>query len=295
MSELVKDRTFTQKINGYRDILRYHLGQTKDHAKHDFDSFIDLKKDIEKYKSFDNSKLRLLDIGCGQRYPNTLLFANLINCEPTGIDIDITGPGLVKYIKMIKKNGWERSIKSGVREIFFDPIYFKTLENAAHKKLSKRNLNIYDHNSAKLPFADNYFDIVISNAVFEHIENIPEALNELARIGKPKAVFHILIHLYTSLSGGHNLNWGHPDKHIPKDVPAWDHLRDNKCPTHIYLNKLRENEYRKYFEQFTNILEWKNGLFEGEDLLNESIKHELSDYTVEELLKRYIIVICQPK
>jgi len=295
MSELVKDRTLLQKVMGYRDIFNYLRGQTKSFAHHDFDVFASLNKRIGKYLPSSNSRLRVLDIGCGQRYPNTLLFANTDRFEAVGIDADVVGPGVSKYVRMVLKNGLERSVKSAIRETLFDQTYFSTLEQAAGQKLSKRNLKIINTDSDRLPFEDNYFDIIISNAVFEHIENVGDAIKELVRVSKPGAVLYNVIHLYASLSGGHNLQWANPEKRIPEDAPPWDHLRQNKYPTHIYLNKLRERDYKSYFSENTEILEWIDGIMEGRGLLSEDIRCELSQYTEDELLKRDVTVICRPK
>jgi SAM-dependent methyltransferase len=294
MSELAKDRTILQRLAGYRDIFFYHSGKTKEYAEHDYDVYRKLNNNISKYIATDDAKLKVLDIGCGQRYPNTLLFANRDDCEAVGVDSDVVGPGIGKYFKMIVKNGLERTVKSAIRETLFDRVYFKTLEQAAGQKLSKRNLKIVNFNSSRLPFDDDYFDLIISNAVFEHIDDVPAALAELVRICKPKGLMYNLIHLYTSLSGGHNLRWANPEDSIPDDIPPWDHLRGNEFPTHIYLNKLRERDYRKYFATHTEILEWQDGVYEGQQLLTPQIKAELDDYDERELLMRDFTVISRP-
>lgn len=294
MSELARGRTLTQSISNYKDIFNYHRGQSTEFASHDYDVFTRLNKSVSKYLPNSNSKLKVLDIGCGQRYPNTLLFANSNRFEAVGIDADVVGPGVAKYVRMVWKNGLERSIKSAIRETLFDPIYFSSLEKAAGKRLSKRNLKIINSDSGHLPFEDNYFDVIISNAVFEHINDVEAAVRELVRIGKPGAVLYNVIHMYTSLSGGHNLQWANPEKHIPENVPPWDHLRENKFPTHIYLNKLRERDYKEYFTKYTEILEWQDGITEGKELLTADIRHELAEYSEEELLKRDITVISKP-
>src|ERR1017187_3699050 len=36
-----------------------------------------------------------------------------------------------------------------------------------------------------IPFDDGHFDLVISNQVFEHVENLDFVLNEIARVFKP--------------------------------------------------------------------------------------------------------------
>ncbi|MEE9552861.1 MAG: class I SAM-dependent methyltransferase [candidate division Zixibacteria bacterium] len=296
MSRSVKNRAISQKINGYKSLLRYHFRQTREFARHDFEVYKEIVTATANYIKTDNaSSFRVLDIGCGQRYANTLLFSNEDNHEAFGVDTDIVGPGLSKYPGMIRHNGIERTVKSAVRELLFDPIYFGALNRCAGKKLDKRKLKILNADAGNLPFEDNFFDLVVSNAVFEHIENIPVTLEELNRICKPDAAIYILIHLHSSLSGGHNMRWAFPEENVPDNVPPWDHLRDNEFPTHIYLNKMREAEYRSVFMRYTEILEWIDGPYEGEALITDHIRRELSEYSDEELLKRYVTVICQPK
>ena len=296
MSKSADNITIIQKARAYKNLLDYHLGQTREFARHDFDVYKDIVTATADYISGDGeSSLRVLDIGCGQRYPNTLLFSNEKNRDAFGVDTDIVGPGVAKYLDMIRQNGIERSVKSALRELMFDPAYFRALNKYSGKKLSKRKIRILKADAGNLPFDNKFFDLVVSNAVFEHIENIPAVLEELNRICKPDAVYHILIHLYCSLSGGHNMRWAFPEKKAPDDVPPWDHLRDNEFPTHIALNKMREAEYRSIFERYTEILEWIDGPYEGEALLSDEIRRELSEYSDEELLKRYITVICRPR
>jgi SAM-dependent methyltransferase len=40
----------------------------------------------------------------------------------------------------------------------------------------------------RIPFADNTFDIIVSDQVFEHVQNWSEALTEIKRVLKPGVV-----------------------------------------------------------------------------------------------------------
>ncbi len=44
----------------------------------------------------------------------------------------------------------------------------------------------------RIHFDDNFFDVVISNQVFEHVDDPPKALAEIARVLKPGGVFLVL-------------------------------------------------------------------------------------------------------
>ena len=52
--------------------------------------------------------------------------------------------------------------------------------------LGNRILKIKDN---KVDFSDGFFDLIVSNQVFEHVENIDAVLNEIFRILKPGGVF----------------------------------------------------------------------------------------------------------
>lgn len=62
-------------------------------------------------------------------------------------------------------------------------------------EISDKNLNlrIFDITKNKLPFKDNYFNVVTMLAVFEHIEQdkLPEVLNEIKRVLKKDGIFII--------------------------------------------------------------------------------------------------------
>ena len=83
------------------------------------------------------------------------------------------------------------------------------------------------------PYPDNYFDIVFSASVLEHITDIPAAFNEMRRIVKPNGT---LVHGYNPffcLNGGHKLG--------TLDSP-WSHLRLSSEDLERYIQKLRPLE-----------------------------------------------------
>jgi SAM-dependent methyltransferase len=60
-------------------------------------------------------------------------------------------------------------------------------EDIAIEKVIKKNITIY--NGEKLPYNNNFFDIIISNQVFEHVENPFTTILEIDRVLKPNGVF----------------------------------------------------------------------------------------------------------
>ncbi len=287
------------KLRNYFDIFHYHRERSQAFAQHDFTNvYLATRKRIEAVRGRPTQGVRILDVGCGQRVPATLLFARAGNMV-TGIDTEllIDGLGLGSFLRVWRSDGFERAAKTTFRQLVFDPAYYKQLAKLFGRPLSTRGLDIRQLSITKaLPFADGTFEVVISNAVFEHVAEVPAAVQEVTRLLKPGGVCHIAIHLFPSLSGGHHMRWAFPDTNPPDDVPPWDHLRTNSSPAHVYLNRLTEKEYRRAFEAEPGleIVDWVLTCTEGEQLLTPEIETELADrYTRDDLLTREVIAICR--
>jgi len=289
MSRLAETK---ERFRVYKDLWNYHRSRTREFARHDFNNFLAIKARYERHTGQPLTKKRILDIGCGQRYPHLLLLAGGGN-QVTGIDLEIVGPGYWKYLRMLRKSGWERSLKSFLRQRFFDPLYFSEIERLSGISLNRPGLDIQWGDATSLRFPDNHFDLIVSTAVFEHIADVPAAVKEVARVLKPEGLCDIEIHLFASLSGGHNLTWHDPDGNPSRTVPAWDHLRKNHFPTHVYLNRLRESEHRNIFSRYLSILDWVSLKFEGDKFLTPEIERELPAFSREELLKKNVVVVGQ--
>jgi SAM-dependent methyltransferase len=150
-----------------------------------------------------------------------------------------------------------------------------------------------DVTAPQLP--ERTFDVIHSNATWEHIKDVPAANRTLVDALRPGGIAYIEIHLFPSLSGGHDLPWITPGRTILGAVKPWQHLRDPQWEAPVFLNRLREREYRRAFEETEglSIVEWRTEFTEGQDFLNAEIRGELRDYTDEELTKRSIIVVAR--
>ncbi len=118
--------------------------------------FYSLIRPIEIYlmqQELQNVKGRVLDYGCGDGFLTELIFE--------GVDenkFNLTGVDLAT-----------------------------SRINEAQDKQIYDELVVYD--GRRLPFADNSFDVVISNSVLEHIPDLDQALVEMRRVLKPGGVF----------------------------------------------------------------------------------------------------------
>jgi SAM-dependent methyltransferase len=158
-----------------------------------------------------------------------------------------------------------------------------------------------DPQAANYPISSNKYDLIVSNAVLEHVYDVEKYFREVSRVLKKEGLIYGLVHNYYSVSGGHNLEWAFPDTHPSPGVPPWDHLRGNQSPTHTYLNKLKPEEYKAaaaaaslevvLFES-RDINHNAEGQ-EGEKFLTPEVQEELSQYPRELLLARSYCIICR--
>ena len=147
-----------------------------------------------------------------------------------------------------------------------------------------------------LPFKKHRFDVVTSVAAFEHFLNVPLVLKEVHRIVRPGGLVWVLVHLFSSASGGHNVSLTQvPLRKVPRGVDPWDHLRNRRLSFHVPLNQWRKDQYLSEFKNHFELLKHYCALREGEHLLTPQIESELSNYTRDELTcGAYVIVARKP-
>jgi ubiquinone/menaquinone biosynthesis C-methylase UbiE len=95
-------------------------------------------------------KQKILDIGCGDGVLPYLIYQKT-KSEITGVDTD------------------KESLKAGERKLAEMGAKIKLVEGSAYQ----------------LPFAKNYFDVVIATEVIEHLQNTEKFLAEMGRVLKP--------------------------------------------------------------------------------------------------------------
>jgi SAM-dependent methyltransferase len=135
-----------------------------------------------------------------------------------------------------------------------------------------------------LPFPSNRFDLATSIAAFEHFLDVPRVVAEIQRVLRPGGLVWVCIHLFSSLSGGHNVSFTEiPLRHMPEGMDAWDHLRSRRLPFHVPLNEWRKDQYIETFGKHFQILKHYCAIREGEELLTTELAAELAPYGRDEL------------
>jgi SAM-dependent methyltransferase len=249
---------------------------------------------IRAHLPLDPARVRILEIGCGQRASQTILF-QAEGAPAIGIDREIPTCHLDfrRLFRIIRINGGERALKSLCRHLFFDYPFFRRLSRQTGKTLPPDRVNVCLMDAARLAFPDNAFDFIFSSLVFEHIGDVPAAAAEVNRVLSPGGTAWINIHLFPSLSGGHHKDWTDPRKWPSPQVPPWDHLRENRYPADNSLNKLRLGDYRRIFAASLAVKE-ESLVEEGEQVLTPGLETELArrGYSKDDLLVREVAFRC---
>jgi ubiquinone/menaquinone biosynthesis C-methylase UbiE len=147
-----------------------------------------------------------------------------------------------------------------------------------------------------MPFEDESFDVVLSNAVLNEVANVDGLFEEIFRVTKGHGVSYHLWHNFYSFSGSY----------MPESVSLrypWGHLRGKYRPR-AALNKITPTEMRDLFSNYFELIglyqvgedHSKNDVgssfrYERQDLLSESIRNELRAYPTELLLTRSYLIV----
>ena len=284
------------KLRLFWSMMRYGLAHNRDFAKEHYQFFNEMLAYLRKQEK-DPLNLRVLDIGCGKTFWLTLLL-NSYGAKASGFDTEPVTPRLSigTIWEILRNQGFERAARTAVWGLIFARSYYKELGKIAPFPLQFNDLDLRTTSAEKLPFEDNEFDLAVSHEVFEHLPDVPAALTELRRVIKNDGITYIYIHNYTSVSGGHHIAWKYPDTEPSDEVPPWDHIRENRFPDiPSWINRLRIHEYREYFEDQFEIIDWVPVGLEGESLLTDEIQTELGDYSRDELLTKGFVVVAKPR
>ncbi len=282
-----------------RELFSYHAtstGQFAEHAVHVV--FEKTVRDLRPFGLDDLGGKRVLDLGCGQRYTFALQ-CTAAGARATALDMNYIKPDFlpVAFYRTARHNGLKRAAKSLTRRVLWDASFYRALEAAAGKPLracaSNINFVVADPTVGSYPLPSCSFDLIASNAVLEHVEDVPRFASEVARLLDAGGYFYAIIHNYYSLSGGHNLEWAFPDQRQPKNVPPWDHLRQNLFPAWVYLNRYLPEQFNDVFAGQLELLSFEGvGIDhelrqpEGEGLLTPAIAAELKSYPRDLLITR---------
>ena len=268
-------------------------------ASHDVDVYRAFVETVTTLTSRPLSALRVLDLGCGANAPVTVLL-HAAGCKVPGVDAFLGHRGGLgfrpsRYSAYLREAGPMKTLRKMAGELVFDRTYFSELRARTGLALTDHGLDLRTMDVQCPTLPEGAWDAVHSNATWEHVADVRSATRMVANALTPGGVAYIEVHLFPSLSGGHDLPWIVPGKTILGDVKPWQHLRDPAWKAPVFLNRLRERDYREIFETTPGltIVDWRTEFTEGRDLLTREIERALPDYSAEELTKRSIIIVAR--
>jgi SAM-dependent methyltransferase len=200
---------------------------------------------------------RVLEIGFGPRPQRAFGLTGFFK-EVVAVDLDAPVMGLRDLVRVFRKNGVERGIKSLARYALFDARQWSTF----HKVMAGHTPH-YRPDSARLVVGNagdhatwdqfgGAIDIVFSTDVFEHIPpaELEVLLTTIRSRLAPGGIVVTRPVVYTGIAGGHAVAWYPQNVAAQTDgTTAWQHLLDPDFTINTYLNKLTRSDFVDLFKR----------------------------------------------
>lgn len=198
-------------------------------------------KQLSKLFNIPLEHASILDVGCGYHYPNVILFTeNGLKIEGLDIIEEFYRDDILVLLKRHKNPKY--ILKNLLRKYYFKKYYLYLQQFAEIDSINHKHYRLTTYDGKKMPYPDNSFDFVISNAVLEHVEDVYSFASEIFRVTKEGGCVILNWHNYYSFSGNHL------DYELNRRYP-WGHLT-GELKERIFLNKLKPEEVKEIFKSF---------------------------------------------
>jgi SAM-dependent methyltransferase len=227
---------------------------------------------------------RAIDLGAGQWMAQSKILA-ASGADVLAVDPELPPAGPQDWVRYARGLGLQRTAKTLAAELLLRSRFDRALGRETGLDVPSARFARHRGGAERLPFADGEVDLVVSDNVYEHLPDVRSATDEVLRVLRPGGVVCITIHPFTAFSGGHHPATIHHagDGPFVPAIPAWDHLLDGKHPSGVYLNRVRNRDYRDVLASRFETIRWDESR-EGEAFLDAGILARLPDHTRDEFL-----------
>ena len=266
-------------------LVRYKLASVEAVARAKARAFMRMRDAAREALGREIAGLHVVDVGAGQWMSNARLFA-AEGARVLAVDPELPPSGLVGYAEFARDIGVQRAAKTLANDVVLGGRFDRALAEAAgvsEVALASARPGRHRHGAERLPLADGSVDLVVSDNVYEHVPDVRAVTAEIARVLRPGGVACITIHPFSAFSGGHHpATIHHGGGPFVPSIPPWDHLRGERFPSGVFLNRVRIRDYRSVLGSHLETRAWEEQ-HEGETWLDEEVLADLPSFTREEL------------
>jgi hypothetical protein len=259
---------------------------------------------LERWSDKSLSDARIFEIGFGGRaYHLRALLA--LGADAWGVDAEVpllTG-SLTEYLAILRRNGWERFLKTVIRHAMFD----RRKEAEFTHALERAGVTLVPPDARRFLQGDaaaceppGKFDLIYSIAVFEHVtrQTLEALVPRMATWLDQNGLAVVRVDVFTGLHGGHLREWDEETLHMAtkRRSEPWEHLRKKRYVANTTLNEMARGEYEDMFTRHFHILEIIEApRGRAPDWLTPEIRTELSDYSDQDLLDASPTFVMRPR
>lgn len=279
---------------------KWELPDVREQARHDYEeAFPTSRGDLVAMLDRPLSQASVLILGCGYNYPDVVLYTPIAG-RVVGLDVQGAfyrdGIGATLRAQVASGRNPLQGAVHAAALVWKYHRYFLSLEEIAGVRIEHERYALASYDGRHMPFDDGAFDIVMSNAVLEHVEDLDSLFREARRVTRPDGIAYHLWHNFYSFSGGH----------VPEARAArhpWGHLR-GAGGTHVFLNRATPSDiagcFARHFsvtaQYAVDVAHRKQGVdpgftYERQDLLSADLQAEFRDYPPDILLTRAYLVV----
>ena len=237
--------------------------------------------------------VRVLEVGCGLQYPYVVLFHSA-GVKVVGIDVEpLVRRDLRagKYRELLRRHGAVMALRRLAGDALFHFAFYRPLGRSARLPMRHAGAQLVRMDATRCGFASESFDFVYSSACFEHLPDGDATLAEIDRVLKPDGIAEVEVHLFASMTGGHEPELY--DRRVPPaGFPLWGHLLDPDWKAPLFLNRWRDRQFREAFASRFQVLDKIVTSRHGHQYLTREIEAKLaSRYPSEELSTESVLYV----